>query len=143
MKKILILFAKDWDQVSIQSLQGKGSYQFYFEGFDLNRFPQNAQILSFRVLPYIRRLEKKYRSMGLDGVVSNHEQFGTLIAAVLAERLGLPGNNPLVVLACQHKYYSRMVQEKIVPQAVPRFTYIPFPFQHEKPIDCKPAGNTC
>lgn len=135
MKKILILFAKDWDQLSIQALQGKGRYQFYFEGFDLNRFPQNAQILSFRVLPYIRRLEKKYRSMGLDGVVSNHEQFGTLIAAVLAERLGLPGNDPLVVLACQHKHYSRMVQEKIVPQAVPRFTYIPFPFQHEKPID--------
>lgn len=135
MKKILILFAKDWDQLSIQALQDKCRYQFYFEGFDLNRFPQNVQILSFHVLPYIRRLESKYRSVNLDGVVSNHEQFGTLIAAVLAERLGLPGNNPLVVLACQHKYYSRIVQEKIVPHAVPRFTYIPFPFQHEKPID--------
>jgi hypothetical protein len=135
MKKILILFAKDWDQLSIQALQDTGRYQFYFEGFDLHSFPQNVRLLSFRILPYIRWLEAKYRAIGINGVVSNHEQFGTFIAAVLAERLNLPGNEPLAVLACQHKYYSRMVQEKLVPEAVPRFTYIPFPFQKEKAID--------
>jgi hypothetical protein len=115
MKKILILFAKDWDQIAIQAKQDSKQYQFYFEGFDLGRFPENINLLFFKILPFIKKLEAKYQKLGLDGIVSNHEQFGALIAALLAQRLGLPGNDPLAIIACQHKYYSRLVQEKIVP----------------------------
>ena len=45
MKKILILFAKDWDQIAIQAKQDSKQYQFYFEGFDLVRFPENINLL--------------------------------------------------------------------------------------------------
>ncbi len=47
MKKILILFAKDWDQIAIQAKQDSKQYQFYFEGFDLVRFPENIILLFF------------------------------------------------------------------------------------------------
>ncbi len=135
MKKILILFAKDWDQLALQAQQYSEQYQFFYEGFDLFRFPENAQLLGFNAVRYIEKLERKYRAIGLDGVVSNHEQFGTLIAAVLAQRLGLPGNDPLAIIACQHKFYGRLVQQKIVPEAVPRFSYIPYPFDPQNPLD--------
>jgi hypothetical protein len=135
MKKILVLFMKDWDQLAIQAYQESGRYQFYFEGFDLFQFPQNARLLHFRVLNYISHLEQKYRNIGIDGVVSNHEQYGALIAAVLAERLGLPGNDPRAIIASQHKYYSRMIQERIVPEAVPRYVSIPFPLKKDQIID--------
>ena len=135
MKKILILFAKDWDQIAIQAKQDSKQYQFYFEGFDLVRFPENINLLFFKILPFIKKLERKYQKLGLDGIVSNHEQFGALIAALLAQRLGLPGNDPLAIIACQHKYYSRLVQEKIVPEAVPKFSYIPYPLDSTKPLD--------
>jgi biotin carboxylase len=134
MKKILILFAKDWDQIALQAQQYADQYQFFFEGFDLFRFPENARLLSFNALRYIAKLERKYRPIGLDGIVSNHEQFGALIAAVLAQRLGLPGNDPLAIIACQHKYYGRLVQQQIAPDAVPRFSYIPFPFDPRVPV---------
>jgi hypothetical protein len=135
MKKILILFAKDWDQLALQAQQYSGQYQFFHEGFDLFRFPENAQLLGFNAVRYIEKLERKYRAIRLDGVVSNHEQFGTLIAAILAQRLGLPGNDPLAIIACQHKFYGRLVQQKIVPEAVPRFSYIPYPFDPQNPLD--------
>ena len=134
MKKILILFAKDWDQIALQAQHYSSHYQFYFEGFDLFRFPENAQLLSFNVVRYIDQLEYKYRPLGVDGIVSNHEQFGTLIAAVLAQRLGLPGNDPLAIIACQHKFYSRLMQQKIAPEVVPRFSYIPYPFNSQEPV---------
>ncbi|MDP3620512.1 MAG: ATP-grasp domain-containing protein [Polynucleobacter sp.] len=135
MKKILILFAKDWDQLALQAQQYSGQYQFFYEGFDLFRFPENAKLMGFNALRYISKLERKYRAIGLDGVVSNHEQFGALIAAVLAQRLGLPGNDPLAIIACQHKYYGRLVQQKIAPEAVPRFSYIPYPFNPQSPLE--------
>lgn len=135
MKKILVLFVKDWDQLAIQTYQESSRYQFYFEGFDLFQFPQNTRLLHFQVLEYIGHLERKYRKIGLDGIVSNHEQYGALIAAVLAERLGLPGNDPRAIIACQHKYYSRMIQEKIVPEAVPRYIPIAFPLKKDQIID--------
>lgn len=135
MKKILVLFMKDWDQLAIQTYQESGRYQFYFEGFDLFQFPQNARLLHFRVLDYIEHLKQKYRKIGLDGIVSNHEQYGTLIAAVLAEYLGLPGNDPRAIINSQHKYYSRMIQERIVPEAVPRYTTIAFPLKKDQIID--------
>lgn len=135
MKKILILFAKDWDQLALQTCQYSGQYQFFYEGFDLFHFPDNAKLIGFNALRYIAKLERKYRTIALDGIVSNHEQFGALIAAVLAQRLGLPGNDPLAIIACQHKFYSRLVQQKIVPDAVPKFSYIPYPFDSRKPLD--------
>jgi ATP-grasp domain len=135
MKKILVLFMKDWDQLAIQTYQESGRYQFYFEGFDLFQFPQNARLLHFRVLDYISHLERKYRKIRLDGIVSNHEQYGALIAAVLADRLGLPGNDPRAIIASQHKYYSRMIQERIVPEAVPRYVPIAFPLKKDQIIN--------
>lgn len=135
MKKILILFAKDWDQIAIQAKWDSDQYQFYFEGFDLFRFPENVKLLHFNVLHYIKKLERKYQKMSLAGIISNHEQFGTLIAALLAERLGLPGNDPLAIVACQHKYYSRLLQQKIIPEAVPRFAHIAYPLDTQAPIE--------
>jgi hypothetical protein len=68
MKKILILFTKDWDQLALQAQQYSGKYQFFHEGFDLFRFPENAQLLGFNAVRYIEKLERKYRDIGLDGV---------------------------------------------------------------------------
>jgi hypothetical protein len=50
-------------------------------------------------------------------VVSHHEQFGALAAALLAERMGWPGTPVSAVLACQHKLYARQVLQRVCPQA--------------------------
>ena len=98
MKRILVLFAKDWDRLEFSRPEYRDRYEFIFEGFDLFRFPGNAQLLWFDVFGYVNRLAARFRRERLDGIVSNNEQFGALVAAVLAEKLGLPGNDPRTVI---------------------------------------------
>jgi hypothetical protein len=124
-KTILVLFPKDWDQVELAHPRYQGRYRFVFEGFDLFRFPGNARLLTFDARRFIDRLVRRYRGR-IDGVVSNNEHFGALIAAVLAQRLGLPGTDPAVVIAAQHKYYARCLQVRCVPEAVPRHEVLPY-----------------
>ena len=126
MKRILVLFPKDWDRDELCGRKFRGRYEFLFEGFDLFKFPQNAALLTFDVQQFIERIVERYASHPLDGVFSNNEHFGALIAAVVARRLALPGSNPLAVIDCQHKFYSRVRQRNILPQATPRFAAFPY-----------------
>lgn len=125
VKNILVLFPKDWDRIELDHPRYRAGFRFFYEGFDLFRFPDNARLLTFDVRRELDRLVRKYRGR-IDGVVSNNEHFGTLIAAVLAQRLGLPGADPAVIIAAQHKYYSRCLQQRIVPEATPRFEALPY-----------------
>ncbi len=128
MKRILVLFPKDWDRDELDQPRYRERYAFFYEGFDLFRFPENARLMTFNVKRYIDKLVAKYRDR-IDGVISNNEHFGALIAAVVAQRLGLPGTDPAVIIAAQHKYYARCLQQKIVPEATPRFSVFPYKVQ--------------
>lgn len=125
MKRLLVLFPKDWDRDELEQPRYRERYAFFYEGFDLFRFPENARLMTFNVKRYVDKLVKKYHGR-IDGVISNNEQFGALIAAVVARRLGLPGTDPAVIIAAQHKYYARCLQQKIVPEATPRFAVFPY-----------------
>jgi ATP-grasp domain-containing protein len=126
MKKILVLFPKEWDRAELSSPRWAGRCRFCFEGFELFRFPENVRLLSFDVRRYLDTLEHKYRGAGLDGVFSNNEYFGALMAAELARRLGLPGTDPRVLKIAQHKFYCREVMARIAPEATPRFFAFPY-----------------
>jgi biotin carboxylase len=87
---------------------------------------------------------------GLDGtklsaVISTDDYPGAALAAIIAERLGLPGPDPRVVLIAQHKYLSRAAQAKLVPDAVPPFMLIdtaegaPLPDDTSFPLFVKPV----
>jgi len=126
MKRILVLFPKDWDREELSGPKFRGRYEFLFEGFDLFKFPQNVGLLTFDVFRFIEGIVEQYRARRIDAVFSNNEHFGALIAAVVAKRLGLPGSNPLAVIECQHKFYSRVRQRSILPNATPRFCVFPY-----------------
>ena len=126
MKRILVLFPKEWDRLEFERPEYRGRYEFVYAGFDLFRFPQNAQLATFDVFRFVNRLLERFRHERLDGVFSNNEYFGALIAAVVAEKLGLPGNDPRVVITAQHKFYARQAFARIVPEAAARFAAFPY-----------------
>lgn len=133
-KRLLALFCKDWDLVACRRLEATGRYRFHHEGFDLFSFPSNARLLTFDLMRFVERMARKYRGR-IDGVVSHDEQFGALAAALIAERLGLPGNAPRAVLTAQHKLACRRLQAERVPEACPRFTSFPYTLGPEDRID--------
>ncbi|TXT16176.1 MAG: hypothetical protein FD132_2959, partial [bacterium] len=69
---------------------------------------------------------------GWRAVTSNHEQFGALAAALLAERMGWPGTPVGAVLACQHKLHARRVREAVAPEA--NVPFQPLPARYGEPI---------
>jgi len=126
MKRILVLFPKEWDRLEFDRPEYRSEYEFVYAGFDIFRFPQNAHLLSFDVFRFVNETVARFRRERIDGVFSNNEYFGALIAAVVAEKLGLPGNDPRAVLAAQHKFYARQAFARAAPEASPRFAAFPY-----------------
>lgn len=114
--RLLLLFEKEWDGGGLAPLLAAGEIEVFAEGFDLFRFPANARLLSFDAWAFVDRICRRYRDR-IDAVVSNNEQFGTLLAAVIAQRLGLPGNDPVAVCRAHHKLLARQVQSQAAPEA--------------------------
>jgi hypothetical protein len=113
--KTLLLFNYDWD-ASGYARHGK-QHQFTHAGFDLFSFPSNAHLAWFDMERFVNTWAAKAKKLGLQAVSSQHEQFGALAAALLADKMGWPGTPPAAVVACQHKLYARQVLERVAPEA--------------------------
>lgn len=148
MKRILVLFPKEWDRLEFSRPEYAGRYEFVYAGFDLFRFPENLRLATFDVFRFVGEVVQRFRGQRLDGVFSNNEYFGALVAAVVAEKLGLPGNDPRVVLTAQHKFYARKAFAEVAPEASPRFAAFPYAlrnrgeFPFELPCFVKPVKAT-
>ncbi len=120
MKKntTLTLFNYDFDAIGFgRVFAAEGVAPADHAGFDLFSFPSNAKLVFFDMERMVNQLAAKARAAGWQAVVSSHEQFGALTAALLAERMGWPGTSVNAVLACQHKLYARQVLNRICPEA--------------------------
>ena len=125
--KLLFLFPECWDRVALSTVAAyRTQFDVVCEGFDLFRFPENAALLWFDARRFVDRLVRKYRHAGVVGVLSTNEQYGALIAAIVAQRLGLPGTDPRAVIRAQHKYLARQRTATALPDATPRYTAIPW-----------------
>jgi ATP-grasp domain len=133
-KTILILFPNEWDHVEFDASRYRGKLRFVYEGFDLHKFPENAKLMTFSAQRFIARMVAKYRNAGLAGVLSNEEQFGAVIAAVIAERLGLPGAPPAAILTAQHKFYARERSREVAPEATPAYAVFSPYVQREEEV---------
>ena len=113
--RIGTLFSYDWDAEGFA--RGGPSFRFDHAGFDLFSFPSNARLVDFDLERFAQAQARRGRRNGWRGVVSHHEQFGALAAALVAEQLGLPGATPESIVAAQHKLHARHVLEQVAPEA--------------------------
>lgn len=109
------LFSYDWDAMGFA--RQAHQWQFDHAGFDLFAFPSNARIIGFDLERFADQQARRARARGWLGVVSHHEQYGALAAALTAERLGLPGATPASIAAAQHKLHARKVLDAVAPEA--------------------------
>ena len=121
-----MLFPKDWDRLHLAQPAYRSHYRFFYEGFDLFAFPENARLIVFDIFRFVERLASRYQRIDLHGIVSNNEQFGALAASLLAERLRLPGLDPVAVLTAQHKFYARERLKAFVPRLQPEYCAFPY-----------------
>jgi hypothetical protein len=113
--KTLLLFNYDWDEIATRALADQ--WPAVSSGFDLFSFPSNARLAWFDMDRFVSLAALKARFHGATAVMSNHEQFGALCAALLAEKMGWPGTPVNAILACQHKLHARNVLQTVAPEA--------------------------
>ena len=90
--RTLVLFNYDWDACAFARLGGRWPHEH--AGFDLFSFPSNLRLATFDLQPFVDRLAQRARRAAWRAVVSHHEQFGALAAALLAERMDATGRLP-------------------------------------------------
>jgi hypothetical protein len=123
-RRILVLFPDEWDRAAARDPRYRDRFEFFYEGFDLFSFPDNARLFTFDALAFVERIVKRYRGRGLDGVATSDEQFGPFLASLVAARLGLAHTPLEAVLTIQHKYYARQAFQRIAPQNNPRYALV-------------------
>ncbi len=132
MNKTLLLFNYDWDATATQALAEAG-HRFDSRGFDLFSFPSNANLPFFDMDRFVAKLAAQAKSQGWTAVSSQHEQFGALAAALLAEKMGWPGTCPKAVAACQHKLHARQVLQQVAPEANVVYKKLPSAYGEDIP----------
>ena len=129
--RVGLLFNFDWDASAFA--RHADGHDFDEAGFDLFSFPSNARLVGFDLQRFADAQAARGRRRGWSGVVSHHEQFGALAAALVAEQLGLPGTAPEAVLAAQHKLHARRVLQAVCPEANLPFTELPVEYGADIP----------
>ena len=118
--KFLVICADAWDrrELEVTRLKDQG-LDFVYEGpgpdEDLDAFDAQA---------FVSDVVERYQNQDVVGVAGTRDYPSCILAAAIAESLGLPGPNASALIASQHKYYARQVQARAVPDATPRFAAI-------------------
>ncbi len=115
------------------------------DGFNrtlLERLPDAARLSFHPLLAYDEVVRPASGTIDLEGLLAtaearlaafegrvdaivNHWDFpGSVIAPILKHRRGLPGASLEAVATFEHKYWSRLVQQRLFPDLVPRFQAI-------------------
>jgi biotin carboxylase len=113
MKDILVVCPQERDIQAIRSAGLDERYRVHYAGADLDAvdvFDPQAFIEDCDAIP-------------ADGVVGTKDR-SALLAALIAERRGLPGPQPRALTACQFKPTARALERATVPGATPRFALL-------------------
>jgi ATP-grasp domain len=128
MRDILVLSPQERDRTAIRSAGLEDRYRVHYEGTDLDALED------FDPVAFLTGVE----GVPADGVIGTKDQ-SALLAALVAERRGLPGPTPAALLACQHKPTSRARQREVAPEAVPDFAVLDDVPPFETPFFVKPV----
>lgn len=123
MSEVLVVCPSERDRHAARS----NDFSVRFAGPDLD---------AVDVLP--PRLLSELSSVQTDGVVGTKDR-SALVAAIVAERGGLPGPPPSAVVACQYKPISRAIQQRVAPESTPRFAQLDGPPTFPPPWWVKPV----
>lgn len=130
MKDLLILCPTARERRSLPVLAESIGVNLRFDDFGGDYFDDllgEEPDLSAQPLDIIKLMDEVVRNHyddSLAGITSGVGYPGMSATAVLTERLGLPGPKPAPILLCEHKYYSRVEQAKLVASATPKFHLI-------------------
>src|SRR5918994_261515 len=128
MKDVLVVCPQERDVHAVRSAGLEDRYAVTYAGSDLD------EVDEFAPVAYLR----EWDGAPADGIIGTKDRWA-LLAALFAQRRGLPGPTPAALLACQHKPTAREIQRRAAPKVAPRFALLAVPNPpFEYPFFAKP-----
>lgn len=113
MKDVLFVCPQQRDLDAVRSARLDERYRVRYAGSDLDLLEEFDA----------RAFLEQWGDAPADGVIGTKDQ-SALLAALIAERRGLPSPSTEALLACQHKPTSRELQRRAAPEATPDFAVV-------------------
>jgi hypothetical protein len=157
--RLLLLFQGMWEDEWFDALRRDGDVGLEREGFESFDYPHVLRLIGFDARRWLRKLAATYRGR-IDATWSNDDQFAVLLAARLAQQLGLPGADPAAIVRAQHKLLLREAIAKALPEQAVAAAVLPWPLADRRcrdaaaiaeavaaaglrwPLFCKPVKGT-
>ncbi|MEX2587003.1 MAG: ATP-grasp domain-containing protein [Actinomycetota bacterium] len=111
------------------------------QGCNFHPLLKQEELLSSERIPIGQLVREAHRRLdefdgSVDGVCTYWDFPASCIVSILAEERGLPQVPLEAILRCEHKYWSRVEQQKVIPNQVPRFVAVdPFDESVAEQID--------
>jgi biotin carboxylase len=113
MRDILVVCPQERDLQAIRAAGLESRYRIHYAGADLDA------VDVFDPQQFVEECD----GIPADGVIGTKDR-SALLAALIAERRGLPGPSPRALIACQFKPTARALERASMPAATPRFALL-------------------
>jgi ATP-grasp domain len=113
MRDVLVVCPQERDVRAVREAGLEERYHVRYAGTDID------VIDDFDPVAFL----DEWEGAPADGAVGTKDR-SALLAALLAERRGLPGPTPAALLACQYKPTAREIQRRAAPAATPHFALL-------------------
>lgn len=136
MKKILMLCPNHRDYRELGNINRPNTsitFHQYSKALFVKEIKKKQQINHIELIKNIVHLDNQEN---FDAIVSTSDYPGTLLASIVNSIVKKKGATPSSVFSCEHKYYSRVIQQRIVPEATPSFGLIPYGANQAPTLNC-------
>ena len=133
-KKVFVIGLDDFNLEKLQRLPQADECEF-LPALDYSDI-RGAK--TYDIIALIDKAVEKINAAGgkPDAIVTYYDFPGTTMLPILAERFNLPGPTLESLMKCEHKFWSRMEQQKVIADHIPQFfAFDPF---EENPLENVP-----
>lgn len=141
MKKIIVVAPNPWSFQEIKKRSSQYVFIFYEGEFQKTKLGVLSKLRLLSGINFNKEVDKLVgfaKSIAADGIIGVDEFLSCLIVSKANERLGLPHNDLSLELTLQHKFYSRELQQSIIPEHVPKYSLWKGPETMKTPYFLKP-----
>jgi biotin carboxylase len=121
-KNIFVIGLNDFNRVLLQTIKGVGEYTFH-------TLLDNEEIEEPEVYRVREPLDKARRQLKafngtIDAIIGYIDMPVGFMVPILCREFNLPTASLESVLKCQHKYWSRLEQSRVIAEHIPRFNLV-------------------
>lgn len=121
-ENVFVLGLNEFNRALLQTIDGAEHYAFH-------TLLENAEIEEpeiYRVKEPLEKARSQLRAFpgSIDAIIGYIDMPVGFMVPILCREFGLPTATLESVLKCQHKYWSRLEQSRVVPDHIPRFNLV-------------------